>query len=42
MIAKILYSPYDIGAYVIMAVGLLAHLIADLARRRRHRPDDPR
>jgi len=31
---KILYSPYDIGAYVIMVVGLALNAIADLRRPR--------
>jgi hypothetical protein len=35
MIWKILYSPYDAGALIIMLIGLAAHLIADLIKARR-------
>lgn len=35
MLWKILYSPYDVGALIIMIVGLTAHALKDLARRRR-------
>jgi len=35
MLWKILYSPYDAGALVIMIIGLLAHAVADLRRGRR-------
>lgn len=35
MIWKILYSPYDAGALVIMLIGLAAHLIADVVKARR-------
>jgi len=33
MIWKILYSPYDVGALVIMIVALAIHAAADRARR---------
>ncbi len=42
MIWKILYSPYDAGALIIMTIGLAAHLIIDLARSRPAGPGTPR
>jgi hypothetical protein len=32
---KILYSPYDAGALLIMIIALGAHALADYSRRRR-------
>jgi hypothetical protein len=35
MLFRILYSPYDAGAFVIMLIGLGWHILADLGRSRR-------
>jgi len=39
MLWKILYSPYDAGAFLIMVIALAAHALADWARSRRRGPD---
>jgi hypothetical protein len=33
MLWRILYSPYDMGAYAIMVIGLTFHAIVDFCRR---------
>jgi hypothetical protein len=39
MLWKILYSPYDAGALVIMVVALGLHALSDWARNRRARSE---